>query len=556
MKILKQHYIQFIFLSILLGSTSSWAAAELAPLPESKVAPKTSGYVAKNESIELLFNALSSETKKPFVLSKLAQRKKITGDFDISNPLKFLDKISAQIGLVWYEDGQTYYVYDNSELKNSVVILRYASLATLNEFLQRTGLLSHRYPIRGEQKTGAFYVSGPPIYVDLVINAANYLDDLYKNVDLNKQKISIIKLQHTFVGDRTYKIRDQEVKLSGIGKVIEAILANEYKELVTISNAPKPSALGKTGLTTPSPEKPVVNEKTQIKVISYPETNSLLVKGTQDQIELIEHLVSQLDVARRHIELSLWIIDIQKNALDELGIDWSGAMNIGTRGRVTFNATTASQSTLNGSQFLAKITALNSEGIAQIVSRPIILTQDNVPSAFDNNSTFYTKLEAERVASLEGITYGTLINVLPRFSTVGDEIEMMLDIEDGQQSAPGNDVSGLPVITRTKISTVARVPKGKSLLIGGYTRDSYSNSDSKIPFLGDLPLVGGLFRSNNSSTNKVVRIFLIQPKLLEFGSTWDTQQFAEPPELTPQLPMTDEIKALRGNPGANDGNIH
>lgn len=591
MKIIKPYFAQFVLFALFLGTASAWAQnkANEKPLALDAVieprtltlgekatskpfvadtvsTPKTSGFVAKNESIQVLFNALSSEAKKPFVLSKLAQKKTITGDFDISQPYKFLEKFSNQVGLAWYDDGQTIYVYDNSELKNSVVIMRHSSLSALNEFLQRAGLLSKRYPIRGEQKTGAFYVSGPPVYVDLVVNAAAYLDDLYKNVDLNKQKIRIIKLQHTFVGDRNYTVRNQEIKVAGIGKVIEAILANEFKELVSIKE--EPSAKTVVGLEMPqlvppikgtqsvyTPEKQTVNDRSQIKVIAYLETNSLLVKGTQEQIELIEQLISQLDVPKRHIELSLWVIDITKNELDQLGIDWQGSINAGSKGTVTFNPG-AVASTLNANTFLAQITALNKQGIAQVVTRPIILTQDNVPAVFESNETFYARLQAERIASLESVTYGTVINVLPRYSTAGEEVEMVLDIEDGQQN-PANlgtesDIDGLPVISRTKISTVARVPKGKSLLIGGNTRDEYSSLNRKIPLLGDIPWIGAAFRFKSETTNKKVRIYLIQPKLLDLGSIWDAQGFTEPTMLNPDLPLNDAVRTLDKYPGVED----
>jgi type III secretion protein C len=595
MKMIKPYSVQFVLITLLLGTASAWAqekakvketekpfALDTAIEPRTltmdgsasskpftpEIAPKTSGYVAKNEGIQALFNALSSEIKRPIVLSKLAQKKTITGDFDISNPYKFIEKFSNQIGLAWYDDGQTIYVYDNSELKNSVVIMRYGSLASLNEFLHRTGLFSKRYPIRGEQKTGAFYVSGPPVYVDLVVNAAAYLDDLYKNVDLNKQQIRVIKLQHTFVGDRNYSVRNQNVTVSGIGKVIEAILTSTFNESVTIKE--EPSAQTVTGFdlpqlvaqTKPTPaaappaRKSTVNSR--IMVIAYPETNSLLVKGTHEQIDLIEQLIAQLDVPKRHIELSLWVIDIQKTELDKLGVDWQASIGVGSEGTVNFNNPGGvNSSTLSANTFLASITALNTNGVAQIVNRPIILTQDNVPAVFESQSTFYTRLTAERVASLEGVTYGTVINVLPRYSTSGEEVEMVLDIEDGNQTGTttltDTGSGNLPVIARTKISTVARVPKGQSLLIGGFTRDEYNTSKHKIPLLGDIPWIGAAFRFNQETANKNVRIYLIQPKLLELGSIWDEQGFVAPAMLSPDLTLDDAVKAVIRYPGASDG---
>ncbi len=71
--------------------------------------------------------------------------------------------------------------------------------------------------------------------------------------------------------------------------------------------------------------------------------------------------------------------------------------------------------------------------------------------------------------ALEHVTYGTMIRVLPRFSADG-QIEMSLDIEDGNDKTPQSDtttsVDALPEVGRTLISTIARVPHGKSLLVG------------------------------------------------------------------------------------------
>ncbi|EIG9444260.1 EscC/YscC/HrcC family type III secretion system outer membrane ring protein, partial [Salmonella enterica] len=110
------------------------------------------------------------------------------------------------------------------------------------------------------------------------------------------------------------------------------------------------------------------------------------------------------------------------------------------------------------------------------------------------------------------------------------EIEMSLDIEDGneeKQSVTGNEEETvLPEVGRTHISTVARVPQGKSLLIGGYTRDTRTEDVQKIPLLGDIPLIGGLFRYENQNQSNVVRVFLIQPKEISDPLTPDADVFA------------------------------
>ncbi|EIS4129451.1 type III secretion system secretin MxiD, partial [Shigella flexneri] len=230
------------------------------------------------------------------------------------------------------------------------------------------------------------------------------------------------------------------------------------------------------------------------------ETNSILVKGNDQQIQIIRDIITQLDVAKRHIELSLWIIDIDKSELNNLGVNWQGTASFGDSFGASFNmSSSASISTLDGNKFIASVMALNQKKKANVVSRPVILTQENIPAIFDNNRTFYVSLVGERNSSLEHVTYGTLINVIPRFSSRG-QIEMSLTIEDGTGNSQSNynynneNTSVLPEVGRTKISTIARVPQGKSLLIGGYTHETNSNEIVSIPFLSSIPVIGNVFK--------------------------------------------------------------
>lgn len=163
---------------------------------------------------------------------------------------------------------------------------------------------------------------------------------------------------------------------------------------------------------------------------------------------------------------------------------------------------------------MAEAIALSEKNKANIVSRPMILTQENIPAIFDNNRTFYSKLIGERTVELQSVTYGTSVSVLPRF-THANEIEMMINVEDGNQDNKGKQSDDLPEVGRTNISTIARVPRGKSLLIGGYSRDENILSDGKIPLLGDLPVIGGLFRYKIERNANMVRVFLIQPREIE-----------------------------------------
>ena len=521
-----------------------WLGALLSLVPLAARAD-ADGYVAREQSVRTFFSELSGPLGKPVIVSKTAAAKRISGAFDLRSPQRTFERVSAQMGLIWYSDGQAIYLYDASEVKSSMMSLQTLTVTRLQAFLERSGLHDARYPLRHDGLR-TFHVSGPPMYVDLVVQAAGLMDNQRSELLLGKQQIGVIQVRNTFVSDRKYELRDDKVTIPGLATVIEDLLRGEKREVEpSVAQAPaqRPQGLMPAfpleGLASaPSEQDPtapriIAREVAagNIRVVAYPDTNSLLVKGLPEQVRFIENLVSALDTPKRHVELSLWIIDLHKDELNQLGINWQGALK--SSGTFTMSLNAGSATTLDGASFVAQVMALERTNRANVVSRPVILTQENVPAIFDNNRTFYAPLVGERSVDLQHVTYGTLVSVLPRFAQA-DEIEMSLNIEDGnevekpdQNKQPGS----LPTVGRTRISTVARVPQGKSLLVGGFTRDDHSEQVGRIPVLGSIPWIGRLFSYRQNRSANTVRVFLIQPKEI-----LDTLEPADPATglLTPQ----------------------
>lgn len=488
------------------------------------------GYVARQENLRTFFDALSASLGKPVILSKAAGRRTISGEFSLVAPQQTLERIVRQLALIWYSDGQALYVYEAAEAKNAVISLNTITVQKLDAFLRSSGLRDARYPLRHDGLR-TFYISGPPIYVDLVAQAAQFMDNQSASLQLGQQRIGVINLRNTFVADRKYELRDQSITVPGIATAIETLLKGESRGVDAAINKDEegrpggmPSfALEGLGAPEPAPfdttaPRSIARDLAagNIRVVAYPDTNSLLVKGLPEQVLFIENLVAALDEPKRHVELSLWIIDLQKDDLNELGVDWKGSFKVGSKVAASLNG--GSLSTLDSSSFIAAISALETDNRARVVSRPVVLTQENVPAIFDNNRTFYARLIGERSVELEHVTYGTLVSVLPRISASG-EVEMALNIEDGSvvESAKGQSSGAdtLPTVGRTRISTVARVPRGKSLLVGGFTRDESGEVIKRIPVLGHIPYLGRMFSYRQTRESNTVRVFLIQPKELD-----------------------------------------
>ncbi|MDO7896734.1 type III secretion system outer membrane ring subunit SctC [Pseudomonas citrulli] len=500
-------------------------------------------FEAREQSARTFFSELSGALGKPVIVSKVAATKRIGGTFDLRTPQRTFERISAQMGLIWYSDGQAIYLYDGSETKSSMASLQTLTVARLLAFLEQSGLHDPRYPLRNDGLR-TFHVSGPPIYVDLVLQAAQLMDNQRSELLLGKQQIGVIPVRNTFVSDRQYELRDDKVTLPGLASVIEALLRGEQQPVEpAVAQVPAQRSRGMMpvfpleGLAnTPAEQDPTAPRilarevaAGNIRVVAYPGTNSLLVKGLPEQVRFIENLVNALDTPKRHVELSLWIIDLHKDELKQLGIHWQGAVKSGGTFSASLNA--GSATTLDGASFVNRVLALERTQRANVVSRPVILTQENVPAIFDNNRTFYAPLVGERSVDLQHVTYGTLVSVLPRFAQA-DEIEMSLNIEDGNEvERPGQDEhqGALPTVGRTRISTVARVPQGKSLLVGGFTRDDHGEQIGRVPVLGSIPWIGRLFSYRQNRSANTVRVFLIQPQ--------EIHQALEPAAVEPGGPL-------------------
>ena len=165
--------------------------------------------------------------------------------------------------------------------------------------------------------------------------------------------------------------------------------------------------------------------------------------------------------------------------------------------------------------FAARINALQNKGVARVVSSPQVMTLSNVEALFDINKSFYVRVAGREQVDLYKVSAGTSLRVTPHVFQEGSDvrIKLLVQIEDGGINS-ASQVDSIPIVERSSINTQALIAAGESLLIGGMVKESTSEGVSKVPFLGDIPLAGGLFRSNTDQHERVERLFLISPRLI------------------------------------------
>ncbi|MGL5334953.1 MAG: type III secretion system outer membrane ring subunit SctC, partial [Enterovibrio sp.] len=434
------------------------------------------------------FEGISIEINKPIVVSRKAELFEISGEIDVTDPYKAIETVSNKTNLIWYDNGSAIYVYLSSELKSEFVpIATENDFQQIVKFLKLSNLYSLTYPLRYTK--GAGYVSGPPMYITVVRDAVSaYYNGLAADEKpVAKKEIEVIKmfpLRNRFVTDMRYMIRGSE-------KVVEGALSILNRLMAERPDLPK-----------------------NVTIVADPLNNALYIRALAKDVSELETLINEIDLIREQIQLSLWIIDIDSSEIKEIGTTLEGkisndVLNIGLNGGSVI---------LNQSQTLSFVGAVNlleSDKKAKVLSRPVLITQNNTPAVIDTNETIYVRLLGERDVSLKEITYGTILSVTPRVvkGSAGNDIEMMVEIEDGNQTAALID--GIPNIRRSVISTVGRISDSQSLLLGGFVRKEVSNVNRGVPVLKNIPVLKYFFSMDVQNTSSVMRLFMIEPKIVE-----------------------------------------
>ncbi len=277
------------------------------------------------------------------------------------------------------------------------------------------------------------------------------------------------------------------------------------------------------------------------RIEADPRLNAVIVRDLPERLPRYGELINALDVEPQALEIEATIIDINTDRLRELGVNWRWQR--GASSAMVGNGS-SSDLLLQGRQdptpqglggtisavigdskiFAARISALQSEGAAKVVSSPQVVTLSNVEAVFDNSSTFYVRVAGRDEVDLFNVTAGTTLRVTPHVfkDQDGNRIKLLVQVEDG--SLTTRVVDTLPVVERSAINTQALIAEGESLLIGGMVRDSAKNGEDKVPVLGDVPLIGNLFKTRNQSQARVERLFLISPRLASSRAAEALQQ--------------------------------
>lgn len=464
----------------------------------------------------------------------------VNGKFNTNTPTEFMDKLGGVYGFHWFVHAGTLFVSPSSALATQAISAQGGSISALREALLQLGVLDPRFGWGELPEQGLALVSGPPAYVSLVQKMIGALP-----LGTGNQQVAVFRLKHASVNDRQVSYRSQSVVTPGLTTVLRNLILgsganNESLAAVAAplrDNPPVFTAVSDGAAAEQSADKPVAATavRTGLRfreptVQADTRLNAIIVQDIPDRLPIYKALIEQLDVPSTLIEIEAMIVDVNSDNVSELGVSWGARAGTTSFGYGDLSLSPSGGLPVDGAASLtpgtfglsvsnvlaARLHALETKGAANILSQPSILTADNMGALIDLSDTFYIQTTGERVATVTPITVGTSLRVTPRFIEGHEDrrqVELTVDIEDGRIQDERR-IGSLPTVRKSSISTLAIVSDGQTLLVGGYNSSQDSERVEKVPFLGDIPILGALFSNKNKTVQRKERLFLLRPRVV------------------------------------------
>ncbi len=287
-----------------------------------------------------------------------------------------------------------------------------------------------------------------------------------------------------------------------------------------------------------------------VSLSADPATNAILIDASTQNQKVLIGLLESLDIQRPQVFVEAIIVEVSLDRAKELGFEFQAGGDIGdgvglastnlaNLGDITSGAANpfslsglvlaaASDKTveINGVEIPANIAlfrALQADSNVEVLSAPTLLTLDNQQAEIvvGQNVPFVTSRGADSTnlgnvfTEIERRDVGITLRVTPQVSE-GDVVVLTVE-EEVSQILPNPQLDATevgPTITRRAASTTVSINDGRTAAIGGLISDQLTDVRSQVPILGDIPIVGELFKSSRKETEKVNLIAFLTPHVI------------------------------------------
>jgi general secretion pathway protein D len=291
-----------------------------------------------------------------------------------------------------------------------------------------------------------------------------------------------------------------------------------------------------------------------IQVTADEGTNALVIAASPQDFEVVAEIAQKLDIVREQVLVEMLIVEVSEETLKELGIDWATideAVSDGYRGFAQTNfgpradfitgdfdglSVGAFRATASGVGIAAILNALERERDVDILSTPHIVTSnhqkasiivgENIPFVTQSRITETTDLVTPTVIkTFEYKDVGITLEITPHISQ-GGLVRLEINSEFTKLLETVTSTStDTPTTAKRKAETVVSMNSGSTIVIGGLIRDDKVTVETKVPLVGDVPLLGALFKHQTDNLQKTNLLIFITPYVL--GNQQDLEQMTE-----------------------------
>ncbi|GIW25296.1 type II secretion system protein GspD [Meiothermus sp.] len=266
----------------------------------------------------------------------------------------------------------------------------------------------------------------------------------------------------------------------------------------------------------------------QVTVVAEPRTNTVIVTGSADQIALAERLIPSLDRPVQQVQLQIRVQAVSGEVIRNLGIKWetvSGgnlvASFLSTGLNLIFDAT-RSLASLN---IRAVLDALEKQQLSRRLSDANVLVEDNYGA--DTTDLRATGAKGAEIkvggrllipitigdqVTVREFDYGLLVRVRPQITADGN---ILLEVFTQTGGDPADGPAGSIRIPQQTTLSKLRIRDGQTVVLGGLVQKVTDTSESKVPLLGDIPLLGELFKQRTSSIKDDELIVIITGNIVK-----------------------------------------
>ncbi len=323
-------------------------------------------------------------------------------------------------------------------------------------------------------------------------------------------------------------------------------------------------AVNRAGAAGQNPAQPLMNEAS---ITPDPRSNSLIIYANKKDLAQLRKIIEKVDTLLAQVLIEGVIMEVGLNTGFSLGVSaaqTATSFNNNLKGGGAINNTGGSILTnlfpsvpmgsgltyalQISSNYNILVSALASDANVNVLQRPRIITSHAVPARFFAGSTIpFVQGSYFGSGSSFGNTYferqdvGVALDVIPYITP--DGLVVMEVAQQIEEIAPNNDgvetVANAPVTNKREATSMLSVRTGESVLLGGYIRASKARSNSGVPLLKDIPLLGYLFRKTDETKARTELMILMRPTVLPTPQDAAnlTQQYQDD---SPQIRMLEQ----------------